>query len=115
MKYVGGDDGSRGVVDQDGRAVLNRAKGELPIVHLIVAMKVLANLGAALARRTIDQIQPHLVGQHGAHRVKIAGIEAVDVACQQLALLRVQRRRPVDGDALGQARAAVCGRDAGRL
>jgi len=73
----------------------------MPIAQLIIAVKVFANLGQAAPRRAIDKIQPHLVGQHGAYRVKIAGVEAVDVACQQLALVGIARRRLIVCDTLG--------------
>ena len=71
---------TRTPVDQlERRPALDQARGETPVVRLAVVAEVAADLAAAAEPRAVHDLDLHVVGELGAQRIEIAGVEARDV------------------------------------
>ncbi len=59
---------------------------QVPVARLAVVAEILRHLAASVHPGLGDEIEPHFFGEHVAHGVEIAGVEAVDIGGEQRAL-----------------------------
>src|SRR5262245_25151268 len=67
------------VEHQDGRASLNQPGHEMPVADAGIIAEIARHLDLAAHARLVDEIEPDVVGDHGADGVEIAGIEMRDI------------------------------------
>lgn len=102
--------GIAGIAYQDRGTSVDESRNQLPVLHERVVAKIFADLGLAVHTGLVDQFEAHLVGEHVADCIEIAGIETVDVGVEQRALgLGQDGQRIRRAPAL--ARAGARGRD----
>ena len=80
------------VEDQHGRQSFNRAEREPPFRLFRIAREIEANLVAPLQLQAVDQIELHVIGEHGADRVEIAAPKQIDIS-RDLPPVRIGHQR----------------------
>src|SRR6266478_8006684 len=68
------------------RAPVHESRNKTPIRDAGIVAKVVADFAAATQAKLGDEVEPHVVGEHVADGVKVAGVEAIDISGETRAL-----------------------------
>src|SRR6266446_7925081 len=68
------------------RAPVHEPWNKIPIRDAGIVAKVVADVAAAAQSQLGDEVEPHVVGEHVADGVEVAGVEAIDISGETRAL-----------------------------
>src|SRR5438309_8368340 len=67
---------------EDRGTSLDLPRHQVPVAVLRIIAEIVRHLGLAFQPGTVDELEPDVVGDHGADRVEVAGIEMADIGVE---------------------------------